>query len=54
MNQSNQEIRPEDIPEVFRYLLSIEEFKLSYRDDGMLQVMLREDSCVFLCSQSTK
>ena len=54
MNQSNQEIRPEDIQEVFRFFLSIEALRLSTRDDGMLQITERPDSSVLSCSQFTK
>jgi hypothetical protein len=54
MNESNQEIRPEEVPEVFRFLLSIEEFKLPTGDDGLLQITMREDTSVISCSENAK
>ena len=54
MSQSNQELNPEDMPEVLRLLLSIDTFMLSTRDDGMLQISERPDPCVFSCSGNAK
>jgi hypothetical protein len=54
MNKGNSEIRPENIPEGFRFLLSVETLTLSIRGDELLQITVREASSVFSCSLSAK